>query len=41
MPLAAMHDNDERCQSAAAPVAEPGEKIRPFASLRARLEDEN
>jgi uncharacterized metal-binding protein YceD (DUF177 family) len=41
IPLAVMHDNDERCQSSAAPVADPGEKTRPFASLRARLEDEN
>ncbi len=41
MPLVAMHVDDEACHRAETPVTESGEKIRPFASLKAQMKDEN
>ncbi len=41
MPLAAMHVDDEICHKADTPEADSGERIRPFASLRTQMEDEN
>jgi len=41
MPLVAMHVDDETCHRVKAPVADSGEKIRPFASLKAQMKDGN
>ena len=41
MPLVAMHVDDETCHKAETPVADSGEKIRPFASLKAQMKTED
>ena len=41
MPLVAMHVDDETCHRVDTPVAASGEKIRPFASLKAQMKDGN
>ncbi len=41
MPLAALHVDDTSCVDAAAPGDEPGSTTRPFAALKAQMEEEN
>jgi uncharacterized protein len=41
MPLVAMHVDEETCRRVDTPVTDSGEKIRPFASLKAQMKDEN
>jgi uncharacterized protein len=41
MPLVAMHVDDETCHAVDTPPTDSGEKIRPFASLKAQMEDGN
>jgi uncharacterized metal-binding protein YceD (DUF177 family) len=41
MPLSAMHEEESGCHGAESSDAGPGEKIRPFAALKAQMENEN
>ena len=41
MPLAAMHDEEDGCHGPDAADAGAGEKIRPFAALKAQMENDN
>ena len=41
MPFTAMHVNDETCNEVEAEDKGPGERTRPFAALKAQMENEN